>query len=160
MAAENEGPAFERVVAVTSESPAFLLVREYVRGTRSFLMTELNRIVGVPITERAGAVRLAAMGFAMSESHGDHVELCVADPRAARYANESRLGPQVRGFSTRGLIEAFMLVRSPGRRRVNVSDDRRLATAGVLKDRWQIECDDLLGERRRVRLVSSWIVAG
>ncbi len=160
MAAENEGPAFEKVVAVTADSPAFRLVRAYARGRRWFEIAELSRTVGTPIFERAGADRLAAMGFALAESHGDRVELCVADPRAARFINESRLGPQTRGFSTRGVIEAFMLVRSPGRCRVNVSDARRLATADVLKDRWHIECDDLLGERRRVRLVSSWTVDG
>jgi len=158
MAAENEGPAFEKVVAVTAESTAFPLVRAYMGGKRWFKIAELNRTVEAPIATRAGAARLAAMGFALAKSHGDRVKLHVTDPRAARLINESRLGPQARGFSIRGLIEAFMLVRSPRRCRVNISDDRRLATAEALKERWQIKCDDLLGERRRVRLVSSWIV--
>jgi len=94
----------------------------------------------------------------LANIENDYVELCAVDPRAARFINESRLGPQLRGFSTRRVIEAFMLVRSPRRCRVNISDDRRLITADVLREQWQIECDDLLSERRRVRLVSSWTI--
>ncbi len=158
IAAEAEGPAYEQVVAVTPDNPAFNIVCAYDRNKRWFEIAALSRTVGESIVERAGMARLATLGFALVNIDNDHVELCVVDPRAARFINESRLGPQVRGFSTRRVIEAFMLVRSPRRCRVNVSDDRRLITAEVLRERWQIECDDLLSERRRVRLVSSWTV--
>lgn len=156
MAAPTEGPALERVVVVNAGSAAYGVVRAYGKGERWFAVEELSRAVGASISGRTGAIRLATVGLALLRVNGDRVELRSADPRAARFVNEARLGPQVRGFSARRVIEAFLLVRPPERRRINITDERRLLTADVLAKRWFIECDDLLNRRLCVRLVSTW----
>lgn len=126
MVAPTEGPALERVVVVNASSTAYGVVRAYRNRTRWFGIDELSRVIGDPINERAGVLHLATLGLALHHIDGNRVELRAADPRAARFVNEARLGPQTRGFGVRRVIEAFLLVRPPERRRVNITDDRRL----------------------------------
>ena len=156
MAAQAEGPAFERVVAVNANNTAFGVVRAYREGERWFAIDELTCAVGTSIESERGAFRLATLGLAVLNLSGNQVELRAVDPRAARLVNESRCGRQVRGFGVRRVVEAILSVRNPKRTRVNVNDDRRLLAAEALHDFWEIECDDLLAGRARVRLYSTW----
>lgn len=151
-----DGPAFEKVAFVHEHHPMATVVADYGSGVRRFARGDLERSVGASVADLAGAANLAKAGFAVVGTDGDWIELRAADPLAAHLINESRCGRQVRGFGVRRVVEAFLSVRNPERTRVNVNDDRRLLTAEALHDCWDIDCDDLLAGRARVRLFSAW----
>jgi hypothetical protein len=151
-----DGPAYEQVAAVHKTHPLARLLQDYNAGSRWFSRADVEGRLGLSVATRAGAARLAMTGFAVVRCRDDKLELRAADPRAARFVNEARCGAQLRGFGVRRIVEAFLSVRNPERTRVNVTDDRRLMAAEVLSERWNIECEDLLDGRARVRLFSAW----
>jgi hypothetical protein len=152
-----DGSAEEKVAFVRTTHPLVTIVQQYNAGERWFEITVINNAVGAPVFQPIGAIRLAKTGFAIVSAAGTQIELQAADPREARFVNESRCGPQVRGYSARRVIEALLHLRHPGRRRINVTDDRRLTAVHALASRWGITCDDLLDGRFRVRLFSAWV---
>lgn len=154
-----DGPAYEAVAAIGNAHPLAALAAAYRAGQRWFDRAVVGRALGAPVGSLAGGRQLAKAGFALLGAADGQVVLQAADPREAAIVNEARLGPQSRGFGVRRVIEATLHVRAPGRTRVNVDDDRRLAAAEVLETRWAIRCDDLLGDRRRVRLNSTWTIS-
>jgi hypothetical protein len=154
-----EGPAYEAVAAIDASHPLAALAAAYRTGQRWFDRSVVGRVLGAPVGSLAGVRQLAKAGFALLGADDDNVALAAADPREAVIVNEARLGPQRHGFGVRRVIEATLHVRAPGRTRVNVDDDRRLAAAEALETRWAISCDDLLCGRRRVRLISAWTIS-
>jgi len=155
-AAPADGPALEQIVLVDDAHPMGNIVKAYRDGVRWFEQADLNVRLGADVAMPAGARRLAQAGFAVVDVSNGRVQLRAADPRAARFVNEARLGPQRIGFSSRRVIEAFYAFRQPKRCRVNDSEDRRLGAAEVLQAKWGIRCEDLLDGRARVRLISAW----
>jgi hypothetical protein len=157
-AADADGSVLEKIVFVHESCPLVEVVKAYAAGTRWFECALLERIIGYPIRSLVFAARLAKIGLAILTAQTDErVELAAADPRAAWFVNNARLHTAKLGFSDRAVIEAFLAPRRHGRRRVNRSDDRRLDTVEVLQNRWQIKCEDMLAQRRRVRLNSMWM---
>lgn len=152
-----DGPALEEVAMVHKSNPLATVVRAYQTGTRWFERAGLEALVGARLHTPIGAQRLAMAGFAIVAYDGDRVELRAADPRTARFVNESRHRTSDKGYSARRVIEAMLPVRNPRRRRININDDRRLLAAETLLNRWSINCDDLLAGRLRVRLISNWM---
>ncbi len=150
-----DGPAYERVAVVNESHPLAAIVREYIAGTRWFERARVEKLIGAPLSEEAGARRLGKAGLAITQANAATIQLQVTDPRGAQLINRARCGTSVLGFGVRRVIEAFVPVRQPGRSRVNVDDDRRLRAA-IAMDGWGISCDDLLVGRKRVRLSSSW----
>lgn len=151
-----EGPAYEQIAMILKEHPLAFVVLEYRRGNRWFNIDALQQALGAAIDTRKGADRLAKIGFAVISASGDMVQLRAADPRSARFVNESRCCPQIRGYSVRRVLEAILSIRRPGTSRVNLTDDRRLRLAETLFQEWLIRCDDALTGRLRIRLFSTW----
>lgn len=150
------GPPLEKVAFVHAHHKLVALVERVRDGQQWFQEDELNAELGGPWSAFWVMPQLAKIGLAVVDYGDDEVRLRPADPRAAHFVNESRRAVSPRGFKIERLIEAFSPVRNPCRR---VTDDRRLVLAEVLGDSWEIEADDLLSERRRVRLVSPWTVS-
>ena len=149
------GPALEKVAFVHAHDKLVELVRRVRDGQEWFQEEELNAELGGPWSAFWVLPQLAKIGLAVVDYGEGEVRLRPADPRAARFVNESRRHVSPKGFKIQRLIEAFLPVRDPCRR---VTDDRRLVLAEVLDGKWEIEADDLFGDRRRVRLVSRWTV--
>ena len=150
------GPPFEKVAFVHAHHKLVRLVRRVRDGQEWFQEEQFNAELGGPWSAFWVMPQLAKIGLAVVDYGEGEVRLRPADPRAARFVNESRRQVSPKGFKIQRLIEAFLPVRDPCRR---VTDDRRLVLAEVLGESWEIEADDLLSERRRVRLVSPWTVS-
>jgi len=155
-AMEADGPAYERVAMVRETHPIAPIIRQYGLGTRWFDRASVEAAIAALVSTRMGAGRLAKAGFAIRQANGSQIELAATDPKEALYINEARCCPQIRGHGYRGVIESVLHVRRPGTRRINVDDARRIQAHDVLMKKWGIRCDDLLQERKRVRLFSSW----
>ena len=151
-----DGPAYERIAMVRESHPIASIIRQYGLGDRWFDRTAIEAALGASVSTRTGAGRLAKVGFGIRRANGAQIELVAADPKEAFYVNEARCCPQIRGYSRRGVIESVLHVRRPGTKRVNVDDDRCVQAHDVLLKKWGIRCDDLLQDRKRVRLFSSW----
>ncbi len=151
-----EGPALERLAIVHQGVPMAELVRAYQAGERWFARAEVEAILQTQVDTRLGAQRLGKAGFAIVGCENGRLEVRAVDPRTASLVNESRCRASNKGYSVRRVIEAVLHVRDPRRRRINITDDRRLMAAEVLLSSWSIECEDLLVGRLRVRLISKW----
>lgn len=152
------GPPFEKVAFVHVHDKLVELVRRVRDGQEWFREDELNAELGGPWSAFWVLPQLAKIGLAVVDYGEGEVRLRPADPRAARFVNESRKQTGSRGYKIERLIEAFLPVRDPRRSHLRVTDNRRLALAEVLDAWWEIDADDLYGDRRRVRLVSRWTV--
>jgi|CXWL01.1.fsa_nt_gi hypothetical protein len=155
--AESAGPAFERVAAVRLNSPATILANAYIADTRWFRIDQIEQAIGDSLFSHKGIAALSNLGFVIMRQLGDKVELRLIDTRLARFINEARLGPQQKGFGVRPLTEAALCLRHPKSRGIHITDDRRLQVADRLA-MLGVDCDDILGPRKRVRLVSRWIL--
>jgi hypothetical protein len=152
---ESAGPAYERIAAVRLISPAMMLANAYIADGRWFRIDQIEEAIGESLFSHKGIAALSNLGFVIMRQLGDKVELGLIDTRLARFINEARLGPQQKGFGVRPLIEAALCLRSPKSRGINLTDDRRLQTAERLAT-FGVDCDDILGPRQRIRLVSRW----
>ena len=153
--ADSAGPAYEKIAAVRRSSPAAELAEAHIAGTRWFSIGEVERAVGESVFGRSGLMRLANLGFVIMRQIGDKLEVERVDTRMARFVNEARLGPQKKGFGIRPLIEAAMSLQHPNRRSIHVTDERRISVAERLAE-FGIDCDDIMGDRKRIRLISRW----
>jgi len=153
--ADPVGPAYEKVAAVTQGSPTAYLAKSYIAGEKWFSINQIEQAIGESIFSQKGGALLGNLGFAVVRQMGDRLELMRVDTRLARFINEARLGPQQKGFGVRPLTEAVLCLRPPKSRSIHVTDDRRLQVAERLA-MFGVDCDDLLGPRKRVRLVSRW----
>ena len=152
------GAAFERVAFVHAHHALVGLVGHVRDGKEWFQEEDLSAELGGIWSAFWVLPQLAKIGLAVVDYGEDEVRLRPADPRAARFVNESRNNVGPRGYKIERLIEAFLPVRAPRCRDVRVTDDRRIALADVLDTSWEIGADDLFSERRRVRLASRWTV--
>ena len=155
--ANSAGPAYEKIAAVRQNSPAAALVKAYIAGERWFSIEQIERAIGDSVFGKQGLMVLANLGLIVIRQVGDRLELTRVDTRMARFMNEARLGPQAKGFGVRALIEGVLSLRHPPTRRIHLTDDRRLLVAERLLE-FGIDCDDILGDRKRVRLVSRWLL--
>jgi hypothetical protein len=152
------GPPFEKVAFVHAHHRLAGLVRRVRDGQEWFDEDAFNAELGGPWSAFWVLPQLAKIGLAVVDNGDGEVRLRPADPRAARFVNESRRKASPKGYKIQRLIEAFLPVRDPRRPHLNVTENRRLALAEVLDDKWEIDADDLFSERRRIRLVSRWTV--
>jgi hypothetical protein len=154
-----EGPPFEMVAWVHEHHPLAHLVRWVREGGRWLTEGDLNARLGGAWMTACALQALSKVGLAVAGHRDGQVQLRPADPRAVRFVNESRRHVSRRGYKVQCLIEAFLPVRNPGRTRLNVKSDRRLAVALNLESDWDIEALDLLDDDRDwIRLVSRWTV--
>lgn len=151
-----EGPPFEMVAFVHQNHQLSNLVKRVRDGQEWFLEDELEAELGGPWMSFWIIPLLAKVGLALAGYKGEEVHLRPADPRAARFINESRRQISCRGYKVQCLIEAFLPIRDPRRSHIKVKDDRRLAVAEILDSIWDVDADDLLSNRLRIRLVSRW----
>jgi hypothetical protein len=152
------GPPFEMVAFVHTNHPLVNLVRRVREGQEWFDEDILNAELGGPWATFWVLPKLAKIGLAVVDNGNGEVRLRPADPRAARFVNYSRSQAGPKGYKIQRLIEAFLPVRDPRRGQLNVTENRRLALAEVLDEKWEIDAEDLFTDRRRVRLVSRWTV--
>lgn len=155
--ANSAGPAYEKIAAVRQNSPTATLVKAYIAGERWFSIEQIEGAIGGSVFGRPGLTMLANLGLVVMRQVGDRLELTRVDTRMARFVNEARLGPQAKGFGVRALIEGVLSLRHPPSRSIHLTDDRRLLVAERLAE-FGIDCDDILGDRKRVRLVSRWLL--
>ena len=155
--ANSVGPMYEKIAAVRQSSPAVPLAKAFIAGERWFSIDQIEQAIGDSVFGKLGLMRLANFGFVVMRQVGDKLELKLVDTRLARFINEARLGPQLKGFGVRPLIEGVLSLRHPKSRSIHLTDDRRLLVAMRLAE-FGIDCDDILGDRKRVRLNSRWIL--
>jgi hypothetical protein len=94
----------ERVTVLRPGHPLAAVARAYLGGQRWFERAAIEKALGRQLDCREGAAALAAAGFALLRANGPALELCAADPRAARLVNRARLGPQRRGYRVRRVL--------------------------------------------------------
>jgi hypothetical protein len=153
-----DGPPFEMVAFVHENHRLAGLVSRVRGGQRRMGEDELRAELGGAWATSWTLPKLAKIGLAVVDYAADQVRFSPADPRAARFVNESRQKVSPRGYKIQRLIEAFLPVRDPRRSHVKVTDNRRLELADVLDTCWEIQAEDLLDDRRWIRLVSRWTV--
>jgi hypothetical protein len=152
-----KGPTHEWVTVIRASHPLAFIVREYDANAGHFDQERLEQALGSRLNTQSGANRLAMAGFAIVRLDGTQVELRPADPRVARFVNRARLRPQHGGgYKVHRVIEAMLYLPPKANRRRKVTVDRRLKAYYILKEKWLINCDDLLDPRSTVRLVSCW----
>ena len=153
-----DGPPFEMIAFVHQNHPLAPLVQRVRGGQDRFDEEDLRAELGGGWAEFWVIPQFAKVGLAVVDYAEGEVRLQPADPRAARFVNESRRQVSARGYKIQRLIEAFLPVRDPRRSHIKVTDDRCLELAYILDTKWEIEAEDLLSNRRRIRLVSRWTV--
>jgi len=151
----SEGPAYEKVAGVSRKSAASALGEAYINGQRVFTIDSIEKALCESIYGRRGMTGLAELGFVVVRQIGGSLELRLEDVRLAWFINLSRLGPQPKGFGIRPLTEAALCLRHPKRRGIHMTADRRLQVAIRLGD-FEIDCEDILSDRKRIRLFSRW----
>jgi hypothetical protein len=160
-AAPPHGRAWERIAFVVSSSRFAALVEPFSQARTThgselwFPIASVEGVLQASIRTRPGAGSLASLGLGIAACTDEQVLLRPIDVRAARYVNMARVGPPVGEVSVRGLIAAFLCLGNPARRRVQITDDRRLDTLIAL-DEWGIDAPDLFEQRQRVAICSRW----
>lgn len=155
-----EGPPFEMVAFVHANHSLAQLVRAAANGQRRFALDPECTALVTPTGGHVDLCELGGVGLAIARISEDAIELLPADPRAARLVNAARHRVGRRGYRATAVIEAFLPCRNPECSRIIATASRRLYVAGLLAEHWAIDCEDLLDEKRWVRLVSRWFVPG
>ena len=150
------GPAWEMVAMVHVSSPLAAIVTAAGGGQALFDQLELDDRLGAPVASRNGCEVLGSAGLAIAGADSCQVILQPYDPQGAKLINESRCHFSRKGYLARTVIEAILPVHNPARRHANAKDARRLDAAIILES-FQISADDLLDDRRWVRLKSHWM---
>jgi len=150
-----DGPVDEEFALVHCDHPMFEIIRQLPTCDFSIDRSTVERAIGSSLAAEVGAETLAQCGLAVAALRGNHVVLHSANRAAARVINLARIHPSMRGYAARNLIHAFARPKRPGRRRVNLNDDLRMNAAEVLQA-WQIDAEDLLDRRGRIRVRSAW----
>lgn len=150
------GPPTGKIPLIHAGQPLARLVCQFRHGSDRFPVAAIEQATGVKIRSIQAGRQLARVGLAIAGWDGEEVDLQAADPDLARLVNASRRRGAVVRSPAGPLVGLILAGNSAQRRRLALTEERRLLAWEAWLDQWEIRCDGLLDDGREVRLVSEW----
>lgn len=153
------GPPAGKVPLIHASQPLARLVCQYRNGSSRFTVESIERATGARITSLQAGRQLAKVGLAIAGWDGEEVDLQAVDPDEARIVNGTRRQGAFVEAAPAAAVAVILGVQGPHRQPVRLTQDRRMQAWEAWLERWEIRADSLLGENKKVRLVSEWHLA-